>query len=133
MVVRIRLARFGRKHKPFFRIVVADSRAPRDGRHIERVGTYNPIPAKDGIKEVRLRSERIKYWMAGGAQPSSKVAWLLGKAGILPPQPVPVAVTQRRALTTARELLPICGAVGEFRRGDLLAAAPAIEDELDEC
>ena len=89
MVVRIRLARFGRKHRPFYRIVVADARSPRDGRHLERVGTYDPLPGKDGIKEVRLRADRIRYWMACGAQPTSKVAWLLGKAGILPEQPRP--------------------------------------------
>ena len=118
MVVRIRLARFGRKHRPFYRIVVADSRARRDGKHIERVGTYDPIPAKDGIKEVRLRTERIKYWMSCGAQPSSKVAWLLGKAGILPEQPRPVPVhLQRRTLCG---LMPVVGAVGEFRLGDLV-------------
>ena len=96
MVVRIRLARFGRKHRPFYRIVVADARSPRDGRHLERVGTYDPLPGKDGIKEVRLRADRIRYWMACGAQPTSKVAWLLGKAGILPeqPRPEPVAAPQ---------------------------------------
>ena len=92
MVVRIRLARFGRKHRPFYRIVVADARSPRDGRHLERVGTYDPLPGKDGIKEVRLRADRIRYWMACGAQPTSKVAWLLGKAGILPEQPRPEPV-----------------------------------------
>ena len=94
MVVRIRLARFGRKHRPFYRIVVADARSPRDGRHLERVGTYDPLPGKDGIKEVRLRADRIRYWMACGAQPTSKVAWLLGKAGILPEQPRPVAAPE---------------------------------------
>ena len=96
MVVRIRLARFGRKHRPFYRIVVADARSPRDGRHLERVGTYDPLPGKDGIKEVRLRADRIRYWMACGAQPTSKVAWLLGKAGILPEQPRPEPVAARR-------------------------------------
>lgn len=73
--------------------------------------------------------------MACGAQPSSKVAWLLGKAGILPPQPVPVPVAPRRTLTTlahARQLLPVCGAVGEFRRGDLVAPAAPASDDLDE-
>ena len=103
MVVRIRLARFGRKHRPFYRIVVADARSPRDGRHLERVGTYDPLPGKDGIKEVRLRADRIRYWMACGAQPTSKVAWLLGKAGILPeqPRPEPVAAPPAPAAETA--------------------------------
>uniref|UniRef100_A0A7S0XKV9 30S ribosomal protein S16 n=1 Tax=Chrysocystis fragilis TaxID=1411660 RepID=A0A7S0XKV9_9STRA len=90
-LVRIRLARHGRKHRPFYRIVVADARSKRDGRHIERVGTYDPIAAKDGVKEVRLNSERIKYWISVGAQPTQRVAWLLGKAQLLPelPRPVP--------------------------------------------
>ena len=131
MVVRIRLARFGRKHRPFYRIVVADARSPRDGRHIERVGTYDPLPGKDGIKEVRIRAERIRYWMACGAQPSSKVAWLLGKAGILPKQPRPEPVqTSTRAFSTQRRLAPLIGAVGAFR-SDLVVRR--VVDELDPC
>eukprot|EP00629_Pelagomonadales_sp_RCC1024_P018066 CAMPEP_0119288844 /NCGR_PEP_ID=MMETSP1329-20130426/37962_1 /TAXON_ID=114041 /ORGANISM="Genus nov. species nov., Strain RCC1024" /LENGTH=145 /DNA_ID=CAMNT_0007289627 /DNA_START=143 /DNA_END=577 /DNA_ORIENTATION=+ len=98
MVVRIRLARWGRKHRPFYRIVVADARAPRDGRFIERVGTYDPLPGRDGVKEVRLRSERIRYWLSCGAQPTSKVAWLLGKAGVLPEQPQKAFVEKPRRL-----------------------------------
>ena len=106
MVVRIRLARFGRKHRPFYRIVVADARSPRDGRHLERVGTYDPLPGKDGIKEVRLRADRIRYWMACGAQPTSKVAWLLGKAGILPEQPRPEPVAAPAPAVDASEAAP---------------------------
>ena len=87
MVVRIRLQRFGRKHLPFYRIVVADSRAPRDGRFIENLGTYNPIPSKDMVKEITANGERVKYWMTCGAQPSDRVAWLFGKIGLLPPSP----------------------------------------------
>lgn len=88
MVVRIRLQRFGRKHLPFYRIVVADSRAPRDGRFIERLGTYNPLPSKDGSKEITANSERVRYWLSCGAQPSDRVGWLFGKIGLLPPPPV---------------------------------------------
>ena len=151
MVVRIRLARFGRKHRPFYRIVVADARSPRDGRHLERVGTYDPLPGKDGIKEVRLRADRIRYWMACGAQPTSKVAWLLGKAGILPeqPRPEPVAAPepvvapepvaaepaaaeappQTRAFSS-RRLAPLVGAVGAFR-SDIVVRRVADDDDLD--
>ena len=151
MVVRIRLARFGRKHRPFYRIVVADARSPRDGRHLERVGTYDPLPGKDGIKEVRLRADRIRYWMACGAQPTSKVAWLLGKAGILPEQPRPEPVVapepvaapaptadappaaeapaQTRAFSS-RRLAPMVGAVGAFR-SDLVVRRVADDDDLD--
>uniref|UniRef100_A0A7S1H3T9 30S ribosomal protein S16, chloroplastic n=1 Tax=Thalassionema nitzschioides TaxID=33649 RepID=A0A7S1H3T9_9STRA len=87
MVVRLRLQRFGRKHLPFYRMVAADHRAPRDGKFLEVVGTYNPIASKDGIKEIRLKTDRLKYWLAVGAQPSDRVAWILGKFGILPPPP----------------------------------------------
>mmetsp|Transcript_19704 Transcript_19704/g.19804 ORF Transcript_19704/g.19804 Transcript_19704/m.19804 type:complete len:106 (+) Transcript_19704:97-414(+) len=88
MVVRIRLQRFGRKHLPFYRIVVADSRAPRDGKFIEKLGTYNPIPFADGIKEVTADVERVRYWISVGAQPSDRVSWLFGRLGVLPPKPM---------------------------------------------
>jgi len=87
MVVRIRLARFGRKNMPFYRIFVADSRAPRDGKHLEVVGHYDPLPEVDGNKHIGLKIERIKYWISVGAQPSDTVAKLLGQAGILPAPP----------------------------------------------
>jgi small subunit ribosomal protein S16 len=78
MAVRIRLARHGAKKRPFYRIVVADSEAPRDGKFIERVGTYNPLldPA-----EVSFKKERIKYWMDQGAIPTDTVKSLLKKEG----------------------------------------------------
>lgn len=87
MPVRIRFARFGRKDMPFYRIFVADSRAPRDGKHIEVVGHYDPIPGKDGNKHVGLAIDRIKYWLSVGAQPSDTVARLLGQAGVIPRPP----------------------------------------------
>ena len=87
MPVRIRLQRFGRRNLPFYRIVAADSRAPRDGRFIEALGTYNPLASKDGIKEITAHSTRVRYWLANGAQPSERVAWLFGKVGIIPPLP----------------------------------------------
>ena len=78
MAVRIRLARHGAKKRPFYRIVVADGESPRDGRYLEKVGTYDPLldPAK-----VTLESERIKYWMDQGAKPSDTVRSLLKKEG----------------------------------------------------
>ncbi|KAL7437759.1 hypothetical protein ACHAXM_005828 [Skeletonema potamos] len=87
MVVRLRLQRFGRTHSPFYRMVAADSRAPRDGKFLEIIGTYNPIANNAGIKEIRLKADRIRYWISVGAQPSDRVAWILGKFGILPPPP----------------------------------------------
>ncbi|KAA6429455.1 hypothetical protein WJX79_006357 [Trebouxia sp. C0005] len=89
MPVRLRLARFGRKAAPFYRIFVADARAPRDGKHIDVVGHFDPIPGKDGNKHITLNIERVKYWMSVGAQPSAPVARLLGQAGVMPPPPPP--------------------------------------------
>ncbi|RQM24985.1 hypothetical protein B5M09_001802 [Aphanomyces astaci] len=80
MVVRLRLARWGRVHSPFYRIVAADARYPRDGRHLEILGTYNPLAATDGVKELRVNNDRVKYWLSVGAQPSDRVSFLLGLA-----------------------------------------------------
>ncbi|CAJ1960642.1 unnamed protein product [Cylindrotheca closterium] len=87
MVVRLRLQRFGRTHAPFYRMVAANARTPRDGKFLEIVGTYNPLANKEGMKEIRIKEDRLKYWLAVGAQPSNRVGWILGKFGILPPLP----------------------------------------------
>ncbi len=79
MAVRIRLTRMGRKKRPFYRIVVADSRAPRDGRFIEHVGYYDPL--KDPA-EVKVEEERVLYWLGVGAQPSDTVRSILKRLGI---------------------------------------------------
>jgi small subunit ribosomal protein S16 len=84
MSVKIRLSRGGAKKRPYYRIVVADVRAPRDGKFIEKVGTYNPMLPKDHEDRLRLIEDRIKYWIGTGAQPTSRVAILLGKAGLIP-------------------------------------------------
>ncbi|MBG77925.1 MAG: 30S ribosomal protein S16 [Alphaproteobacteria bacterium] len=90
MALKIRLSRGGRKSRPFYRIVVADSRMPRDGRYIERVGTYNPLLNDQDENRINLVKERIEYWLSQGAQPSERVAMFLGKAGMIemPAQPV---------------------------------------------
>lgn len=77
MALTIRLSRGGAKKRPYYRIVVADSRRARDGRFIERVGSYNPMLAKDSPERVRLDQERIKYWLGVGAKPSDRVAKFL--------------------------------------------------------
>jgi small subunit ribosomal protein S16 len=81
--VKLRLKRFGRCHRPFYRINAIDSRTPRDGRPIEELGHYDPIEP-DQEKAVVLKPERIKYWLSVGAQPSDTVRDLLKKAGIDP-------------------------------------------------
>jgi small subunit ribosomal protein S16 len=83
MSLKIRLARGGAKKRPFYRIVVADSRMPRDGRFIERVGTYNPMLAKDHPDRVTLQTERIQHWLKIGALPSDRVARFLGQASVI--------------------------------------------------
>src|SRR3982751_3832359 len=82
MALAIRLTRGGAKKRPYYRIVVADSRAPRDGRFIEKLGTYNPLLAKDSPERVKLDAERISHWLAVGAQPSDRVLRFLDAAGI---------------------------------------------------
>jgi small subunit ribosomal protein S16 len=77
----IRLTRVGAKKRPQYRVVVADSRYPRDGRFLEKLGTYNPMLAKD--KRVNLELERVKHWLSKGAQPSDRVARFLDAAGLL--------------------------------------------------
>ena len=82
MAVAIRLARGGSKKRPYYRVVVADSRNARDGRFIEKVGTYNPLLAKDSPERVKLDADRISHWLSVGAQPSDRVARFLDAAGI---------------------------------------------------
>lgn len=84
MSLKIRLARGGAKKRPFYRIVVADSRMPRDGRFIEKVGTYNPMLNRDDPNRVTLVPERVQHWLSVGALPSDRVARFLGKAEIIP-------------------------------------------------
>lgn len=82
MALKIRLARHGTKKRPYYRIVVADSRAPRDGRFIDRVGSYNPMLPKDSEDRVKLEVEKIKEWLSKGARPTERVARFLGAAGL---------------------------------------------------
>jgi small subunit ribosomal protein S16 len=83
MSVKIRLARGGTKKRPYFRVVVADERAPRDGRFIEKVGTYNPLLPGDSPERVKLDLDRIKHWLSKGAQPTDRVLRFLDSAGVL--------------------------------------------------
>jgi small subunit ribosomal protein S16 len=82
MSLKIRLARGGAKKRPYYSIVVADARSPRDGRFIERVGTYNPMLDRDHADRVVLKSERVQHWLGVGAVPTERVARFLGEAGL---------------------------------------------------
>jgi small subunit ribosomal protein S16 len=83
MAVKIRLARGGAKKRPYYRVVVADGRAPRDGKYIEKVGTHNPLLPKDHEDRIKLDVERIEYWLSKGAKPTDRVARFLDAAGLM--------------------------------------------------
>ena len=110
MSVKIRMKRLGRKHRPFFRICVMDSRSPRDGKAIEEVGLYDPL-VKEKSKRVKLEMERIDYWISVGAQPSDRVATLIkkvktsnfGKAAEPPPMTPPKEPPAPEAAAPAEE------------------------------
>ena len=109
MALKIRLSRGGAKKRPYYRIVIADSRSPRDGRFIERVGTYDPLLPVERGERVKLDAERIKHWLAQGAQPTDRVARMLGAAEIIaapahredPKQSSPRAKAQERLKAAA--------------------------------
>jgi small subunit ribosomal protein S16 len=84
MAMKIRLARGGSKKRPFYSIVATDSRMPRDGRFLEKLGTYNPLLAKDDEKRVVMNMERVQHWLSEGAQPTDRVARFLEAAGVRP-------------------------------------------------
>ncbi len=82
MALKIRLARGGSKKRPYYQIVVADARSPRDGRFLEKVGSWNPMLAKDNPQRVELKTDLIKEWIAKGAQPTDRVLRFLADAGL---------------------------------------------------
>jgi small subunit ribosomal protein S16 len=110
MSVKIRLARGGAKKRPFYHIVIADANAPRDGKFIERVGTYNPMLPADHADRVKLVTERLTYWLGNGAQPTDRVARFLAKAELIPAlvfpeqtkQPAPKKKAQEREAERAK-------------------------------
>jgi small subunit ribosomal protein S16 len=81
-MLKIRMSRGGTKKRPFYKIVIADARSPRDGRFIERIGHYNPLLAKDHADRVKLDLERVKYWLGQGAQPSDRIERFLADVGL---------------------------------------------------
>jgi small subunit ribosomal protein S16 len=110
MGLKIRLARAGAKKRPYYHIVVADSRSPRDGRFIEKLGSYNPMLPAEHADRIRLQDEKIKEWLGKGALPTERVAKFLGRAAIIPmpairEQPVqsaPKKKAQERAAAAAK-------------------------------
>ncbi|MBF0563180.1 MAG: 30S ribosomal protein S16 [Alphaproteobacteria bacterium] len=105
MSLSIRLSRGGAKKRPFYRIVIAESRSPRDGRFIERLGTYDPMLPQDHKDRIVLKDERIRYWIGVGAQPSDRVARFLSNAGIIPKIEHPAQTTKSSPKAKAQERL----------------------------
>ncbi len=120
MPLKIRMARAGAKKRPQFRVVVADSRFPRDGRFIEKLGTYNPMLPKDSKDRVQLDLERVKHWLSKGAQPSDRVLRFLDAAGLMKRKPRnnPEKAIPRKEKKAAAEAAAAAAAAGS-------AAAPA--------
>jgi small subunit ribosomal protein S16 len=113
MALKIRLSRGGAKKRPFYRVVVADSRMPRDGRFIERLGTFDPLKAKDAEGRVVLDTDKAKAWLAKGAQPTDRVSRLLDTFGLLsraarnnPKKALPKKKAQERAAAAEKAASP---------------------------
>jgi small subunit ribosomal protein S16 len=128
MAMKIRLARGGSKKRPFYRIVAADSRMPRDGRFIEKLGTYNPLLPKDSEERVKMDLERIKHWLERGATPTDRVSRMLEAAGVLarkernnPQRAEPGAKAKERAEERAAK-------AAEATEAPEAAEAPAAEE-----
>ncbi|ACM38047.1 MULTISPECIES: 30S ribosomal protein S16 [Rhizobium/Agrobacterium group] len=119
MSLKIRLARGGSKKRPYYQIVIADARSPRDGRFLEKVGSWNPMLGKDNEKRVELNADRIKEWIAKGAQPTDRVLKFLAEAGL----------AERAARSNPEKAKPGKRAVERLaekkQKADALAAATA--------
>ena len=103
MALKIRLARAGAKKRPFYKIVVADSRSPRDGRFIERIGSYDPMLPHENEKRVIVNEDRAKHWMKVGALPSDRVARMLSKRGLCATPAIPEQTKKNQPKGKAQE------------------------------
>lgn len=143
MALKIRLARGGAKKRPFYRIVVAEATAPRDGRFVEKVGTYNPLLPREHAERLVLRADRIQYWISQGAQPTERVAKFLGETQLAaapvlnerPKQSAPKAKAQERLREkaakelAAQEAAEKAKADAEAAKAEAEAAANAPAEE----
>lgn len=138
MAIAIRLSRGGMKKRPFYRIVVADNRAPRDGKFLEKIGTYNPLLPRDDAGRVTLDTERAAYWLSVGAQPTDRVARFLDAAGLRtraarsnPNKAEPGAKAKERAEMAAQKAAEAAeaAAAAEAEAAEAAAAAAAAPAE----
>ncbi|MEO0393413.1 MAG: 30S ribosomal protein S16 [Pseudomonadota bacterium] len=141
MAVKIRLARGGAKKRPFYSIVVADIRAPRDGKFIEKIGTFNPLLNDDHPEKLVLKQDRAQYWMGNGAKPTERVAKLMAKLGLTdapeireqPKKSAPKAKAQERMKEKAeKEAAAKEAAEAEAAEAKAAAEAPAEEAPAEE-
>ncbi len=134
MAMKIRLARGGSKKRPHYSIVAADSRMPRDGRFIEKLGTYNPLMAKDSEERVKMNMERIQYWLDQGAQPTDRIARMLEAAGARPKTEranLKKGVPGKKAQDRAEERTAKAAALEEAKNAPV-AEAPAEDTPAEE-
>ena len=134
MAMKIRLARGGSKKRPHYSIVAADSRMPRDGRFIEKLGTYNPLLPKDSEDRVKMNMERVEYWLGQGAQPTDRIARMLEAAGVReksernnPNKAVPGKKAQERAEEKAAKSAEASEAPAEEAPAEEAAAEESAE------
>ena len=140
MAVKIRLARGGAKKRPYYRIVVADSRSPRDGKYIEKVGTHNPLLPKDHEDRIKLDIERIQHWLSQGAKPSDRVARFLDAAGLMkrearnnPDKAKPgTKALERIEEKKEKETAAVEAAAQAAEEAKTAAEAPATEEVVEE-
>ena len=125
MSLSIRLTRGGAKKRPFYRIVVADSRSPRDGRFIEKLGHYDPMVEKGDPKRVVMDVERMKHWLSVGAQPSERVARFLGEAQLIPTPKWNETPKKSAPKAKAQERAKAAAAAAEAPAAEAAAEAPA--------
>ena len=138
MSLKIRLSRGGAKKRPFYRIVVADSRSPRDGRYIEKVGTFNPLLPRDSADRIQLDTDRVKHWLSNGALPTDRVLRFLDAEGLMKREarnnpekakPGKKRLEREEAKRAAEEEKAAAAAAAEQEAAD---AAVAAEEEADE-
>ena len=139
MALSIRLSRGGSKKRPYYRVVVADARSPRDGRFIEKIGTYNPLLAKDTPERIKLDAERAAHWLKMGAQPTDRVARFLDAAGVKertprnnPNKGKPGEKATERAEERAEKLKAAEEAAAEAAAAPVVEEAPADEAPAQE-
>jgi small subunit ribosomal protein S16 len=139
MALSMRLSRGGSKKRPYYRIVVADARSPRDGKFIEKIGTYNPLLAKDNADRIKLDTDRAKHWLSVGAQPTDRVARFLDVTGVKeraaknnPNKGKPGEKAVERAEERAEKLKAAEEAAAEAKAAAEAAAAAPVEEPAAE-